>query len=168
MYKTFINIIFKLNLFTAGKYFVHLEPGIFSNCSNLQFVTLLNTLRSIPGWFFEDCTALTHFQIPESVQWVGEDVSPGSGLCSVTIPDNICNIIWGAFRDCVCHERVIIHPTDLYCYNNIFYNCPVLSVIMIAPWLWPQSFVSMNGHPKFIFKFFRQYLTQILDGDGGG
>jgi len=39
---------------------------------------------------------------------------------------------------------------------------------MIAPWLWPKLFASMNGQLDFLFPLFRQYHTQILDGGGGG
>ena len=47
--------------------------------------------------------------------------------------------------------------------NNIFVDCPSLSVIKIYPWLWPKLFALMDGHPDFIFKFFRQYQTHIFD-----
>mmetsp|Transcript_23599 Transcript_23599/g.26291 ORF Transcript_23599/g.26291 Transcript_23599/m.26291 type:complete len:247 (+) Transcript_23599:229-969(+) len=142
---------------------IELGHNIFSCCTNLQFVTLPQNLLSIPEGCFEDCTSLTHLQIPVSVTEIGHHALCGSGLRSVTISKNVHQIDQGAFENCAFLERVTIYSTNLNLSNDIFVNCPLLSTIMIAPWLWPKLFASMNRHPEFMFKFFRQYQTQIFD-----
>ena len=146
---------------------VELGRNMFSGCTDLRSVTLPQDLQSIPLWFFQGCTSLTHLQIPESVVEIRSNAFRGSALQSITIPENVQQIHQDAFRDCAFLERVTIHSTNLTMDNNIFANCPTLSTIMIAPWLWPTLFASMNEHPDFIFKFFRQYPTQIFNGGGG-
>jgi len=142
---------------------VELGYYMFRDCSDLRFVTLPHNLRSIPAGFFYDCTSLAHLQIPVSVTEIEVRAFRGSGLRSVTISENVRQISWAAFRDCAFLERITFRSTNIYLHNAIFVNCPLLSTIMIAPWLWPKLFASMKEHPEFIFKFLRHYQTQILD-----
>jgi hypothetical protein len=106
---------------------------------------------------------LTDIQIPSSVERIGKNAFLGSGLLSIKISENVHQIGSEAFRNCSSLKKVTIHSTNLDLANGIFVDCPPLSMIMIAPWLWPKLFVSMDEHPEFIFKFFRQYQTQIFD-----
>ena len=140
------------------------EVGCYmlSGCSNLRFVTLPHNLRSIPHGFCQDCTALVRIHIPDSIEEIEGYAFNGSGLWSLEILGNLHRIGFMAFDGCSSLKKVVIHSTDLNLASDIFANCPSLTVIMIAPWLWPTLFNSMNGHPEFIFKFFRQYNTQIL------
>mmetsp|Transcript_38285 Transcript_38285/g.41513 ORF Transcript_38285/g.41513 Transcript_38285/m.41513 type:complete len:366 (-) Transcript_38285:18-1115(-) len=120
-------------------------------------------LRSIPFECFRDCTSLTHLQIPESVEEIEARASYGSGVRSVTIPENVHRIDRDAFRNCAFLEKVTIHSTNLNMETNIFTDCPTLSVIQMYPWLWPTLFASMKGQKDFLFKFFRHYHTKIFD-----
>jgi len=128
-------------------------------------IILPPNLYTISECCFEDCISLTHVRIPDSVEQIEESALDGSGLRSITIPKNIREIGSKAWQNCSSLERVTFHSSsNLTMANNILGNCPVLSVIKIAPWLWPTLFVSMNEHhPEFIFKFFRQYHTKIFD-----
>jgi len=139
--------------------------GMFSGCSHLRLITLPHNLRSIPRLCFEDCTSLTTIPIPPSVEVIEEDAFSGSAIQTMVLLENVHQIDQEAFRDCLCLQKVTFHhaTTTLNLASNIFENCPSLTVLMIAPWLWPKLFASMNGHPDFICKFFRQYHTKILD-----
>mmetsp|Transcript_45810 Transcript_45810/g.46467 ORF Transcript_45810/g.46467 Transcript_45810/m.46467 type:complete len:154 (+) Transcript_45810:455-916(+) len=136
---------------------------MFWGCSTLRFVTLPQNLRSIRARFFKDCTSLTNIRIPPSVEVVEESAFCRSGIQSLVILENVHQIDREVFRDCAFLKKVIIHSTDLNLATDIFRNCPSLTVLMIAPWLWSKFFVSMNGHPEFVFNFFRQYHTKIFD-----
>merc|ERR1712238_75399 len=136
---------------------------MFSGCPSLRIVTLPQNVRSIPVRFLRGCISSTEIHIPESVELIGEGALEGSGIQSIEIPKNVHQIGVAACRNCSFLERVTIHSTTLTLANNIFSKCPALSVIMIAPWLWPKLFASMNVRPEFIFKFFRHYQTQIFD-----
>merc|ERR1712238_548024 len=127
-------------------------------------IILPPNLQSIPRWCFGNCMSLTHIRIPPSVQQIGERALSGSDLRSIEIPETVHRIGREACSDCAALERVTFHSsTNLIMDNDIFTNCPLLSVIQIAPWLWPKLFASMNGQPDFIFRFYRQYHTQIFD-----
>ena len=203
---------------------IELGAGIFSFCSDLQFVTLPQNLQSIPEGCFHLCTSLTNLRIPTTVEEIGEGAFSRSGIQSIkileqdefipgmiTLPPNLRSISKNCFRncqafttiqlpfsvkeiakhafrgsglrsihfsenvnrigpeacqDCLFLKKVTFHSsTNLTMANNIFANCPSLSIILIYPWLWPKLFASMNGHPEFLFQFYRQYQTQIFDFD---
>merc|ERR1712238_490239 len=117
-------------------------------------IILPPNLQSIPRMCFYDCKSLTHIRIPPSVQQIEAGAFSGSGVRSIEITETVRGIGFEAFRNCASLQTVIIHSTQLTLANNILAHCPTLSTIMIAPWLWPTLFVSMNEHPEFIFQFF--------------
>jgi len=127
-------------------------------------IMLPPNLRTIPNECFENCKSIAHVQIPESVEEIEEDSFCGSSLQSIVISENVHHIRWMAFQDCSFLERVTIHSSNnLTMADNIFANCPALSVIKMYPWMWPKLFASMNEYPDFILKFCRHYQTQIFD-----
>ena len=60
----------------------------FASCSGLQSVTLSNTLTSIGNWAFYMCTSLHSLTLPNSLTTIGNWAFLGTGLRSLTIPDN--------------------------------------------------------------------------------
>ena len=127
-------------------------------------IILPPNLHSIADGCFIKCKSLTQIRIPPSVQKIGAGALSGSDLRSIEIPETVHRIGREALRDCSSLQEVTFHSsTTLLMDNDILAHCPLLSVIKIAPWLWPTLFSSMNGHPEFIFKFFRQYHTKIFD-----
>ena len=131
-------------------------------------IILPPNVRSIPRMCFMNCMSLTHIRIPPSVQQIGERALSGSDLRSIEIPETVHRLGREACSDCASLERVTFHSsTNLIMDNDIFANCPLLSVIKIAPWLWPKLFASMNGQPDFIFRFYRHYHTRIFDFNDG-
>jgi len=142
---------------------IELGYGMFWGCSNLRFVTLPHNVRSIPARFFMGCTLFAAIRIPPSVQRIERDAFSGSAIQSIVMLEKVHQIDREAFKNCAFLERVTIHSTNLNLATDIFVNCPLLSVIKMYPYLWPTLFASMNEHPEFIFKFFREYQTQIFD-----
>ena len=139
--------------------------AILENDENIPDTVMLPpNLQVISECCFHNCQSLTNIRIPDSVQQIEEDAFSRSGLRSIEIPETVQQIDQEACADCSSLERVTMHSSNnLIMANDIFANCPSLSVILMYQWLWPKLFVSMNGHPDFILKFFRQYQTQIFD-----
>ena len=174
-----------------------IEAGAFS-CSGISSMKVSEEDEFIPGTImlppnvrsisencFSNCQAFTNIRIPLSVEDIEADAFSDSGLCSIEISENVHQIGVGACRNCLFLERVTFHSsTNLTMTNNIFANCPLLSVINMYPWLWPKLFALMdddddndddddddNGNARnnksrqsdFIFQFFRQYHTKIFN-----
>merc|ERR1712238_365561 len=102
-------------------------------------------LQIISWCCFSNCQALTNIRIPLSVEKIGMNAFSDSGLRSIEISENVNQIGEGACQNCLFLERVTFHSsTNLILANDIFDNCPLLSVITMYPWLWPKLFASMN------------------------
>ena len=64
-------------------------------------MTIPDSVTSIGGWAFANCSSLTSVTIPDGVITIGSYAFHGcSSLTSVTIPDSVTSIGEGAFRGC--------------------------------------------------------------------
>ena len=73
----------------------------FSNCSGLTSITIPESVTSIGSSAFAGCRDLTSITIPESVTSIGyEAFQSCSGLTSITIPESVTSIGNYAFQYC--------------------------------------------------------------------
>ena len=80
---------------------------LIAGCMN---TTIPNSVTSIGGCAFGECSSLTSITIPDGVTSIGEDAFNGcSGLTSITIPHSVTSIGYCAFSRCDNLEEV-------YCY----------------------------------------------------
>ena len=71
----------------------------FKNCSNLQSVTLPNSITSISTDAFYYCTKLGSINLPEGLQTIYTDAFRYCNLTSVTIPSTVTTIYKNAFQN---------------------------------------------------------------------
>ena len=86
---------------------VTIEPNVilgsyvFSGCTSLTSITILEGVTEIGSYVFSGCTGLTSITIPESVTEIGESTFEGcTGLTSITIPESVTEIGQYAFYGC--------------------------------------------------------------------
>ena len=103
----------------------------FRNCSGLTSVTIPNSVTSIGDEAFEGCSGLTAVTIPNSVTSIGSEVFRGcSGLTSVTIPNSVTSIGSYAFYGCKNLKQITCYATYENGLptlgSNVFsYNCTI-------------------------------------------
>jgi len=102
----------------------------FADCSGLTSVTIPNSVTSI-GWYaFADCSSLTSVTIPNSVTSIGDGVFAGcSSLTSVTIPNSVTSIELGAFSNCSSLTAVTIGNSVTSIGKSAFAYCSSLTSI---------------------------------------
>ena len=86
----------------GGKSVIAVGDGpVFENPSQINSVSLPDSLREI-GWSaFENCDSLTSITIPDSVTDIGSSAFKYcSSLTSITIPDSVTSIGESTFRGC--------------------------------------------------------------------
>ena len=83
--------------------------GCFRSCSHLSSIQLPNGLEELGDRCFMNCSSLTSIQFPQTLKYIGGGPSGstqeggvffGCGLASVTFPNSLQAIEWGAFRGC--------------------------------------------------------------------
>ena len=93
-----------------------------------------NSVTSIGGWAFFDCSGLTSVTIPNSVTSIGDGAFFGcSGLMSVTIPNSVTEIGWFAFFGCSGLTSVTIGNSVTSIGDGAFSDCSGLTEITSHP-----------------------------------
>ena len=109
----------------------------FSNCKNLQEVSISNGISTIRKYTFEGCTSLQSITIPDNVLSIESSAFEGcSSLQNITIPSNVLSIGNYAFNGCLSLADVIIADRETtlstgnggYGYDELFSDCPLKSV----------------------------------------
>ncbi len=114
----------------------------FYNCSGLISVTIPNSVTSIGGSAFYNCSGLTEVIIPNSVTSIGNYAFYGcSGLTSVTIPNGVTAIGYRAFDGCSGLTSVTIPNSVTSIGKQAFYNCSSLTSVEI-----PNSVTSIGDY----------------------
>lgn len=104
----------------------------FHDCSNLTNVTIPEGVTSIGYCAFEDCYSLTNVTIPESVTSIGNKAFEGChSLESVTIPEGVTSLASHIFYSCTGLESVTIHESVTSIGDGAFRNCSRLTNVTI-------------------------------------
>ncbi len=95
-----------------------LATNLFQGCESLNQITLGEDVTIIGNNWFRDCTALTAFTIPGTVEKINDYAFSGTGITSIEIPTDV-EILKGAFADTKISEVTI--PEGLtYLGDNVF------------------------------------------------
>lgn len=93
----------------------------FSNCNSLNSVILPETLTSIGSSVFQNCISLNRITLPSDVSKIGLGSFSGcSSLESISIPAGVTTIGSSAFKDCTSLSKVDI--TDIVKWCNISFG----------------------------------------------
>ncbi|MBQ9070933.1 MAG: leucine-rich repeat domain-containing protein [Clostridia bacterium] len=91
----------------------------FEDCTSLTSVTLGNSVTSIGDGAFAYCTSLTSIIIPDSVTSIGNSAFEScTSLTSIIIPDSVTSIGNSAFESCTSLTSVYYNGTA-EAWNNI-------------------------------------------------
>lgn len=85
-----------------------ISQGTFKNCTSLQYFPFekLKNLTSIDDEAFSGCEKLTEVNLPDTVRYIDSSAFAGTGLTSLTIPQNAERVDSGAVKDCTKLEEV--------------------------------------------------------------
>ena len=105
----------------------------FLDCSSLTSVTIPYRVTSIGRYAFDGCTSLTSVTIPDSVTSIRDSVFCNCrSLTSVTIPDGVTIINDAVFNGCTSLTSVTIPDSVTSIGGSAFYNCTSLTDVYYA------------------------------------
>ena len=113
--------------FDELKYFTgitKIRDYAFYNCTELESVTIPNSVTKIGVYAFYNCSSLESITIPESVTSIGSNAFYGCrSLTSITIPDSVTSIGDKVFRNCTSITSVTIPNSITEIGESAFYGC---------------------------------------------
>ena len=126
--------------FTLPNNMTTVPDGLFQGCTALKSVTLHNGVTSIGLRAFEGCTELKSIVLPDEVTTIAQGAFKGSGLTSITIPQNVTLLgeldghtsDYGVFQGCASLEKVTLPATLKAIGMNAFKDCTDLTAITVA------------------------------------
>ena len=114
----------------------------FESCSELQSLTIGNSVKSIGNGAFASCSALQSLTIPDSVTSIGQNAFERcSELQSVSIGDGVTSIGTWAFYYCSALQSVTIGNSVTSISPYAFQECSALQSVTI-----PDSVTSIGNY----------------------
>ena len=104
----------------------------FDNCSALTSINIPNSVNLIGNYAFQICSALTTINIPNSVTLIKNGIFNGcSALTSIVIPNSVTSIGFEAFGACSALTSIVIPNSVTSIGSSAFYWCTALKSVII-------------------------------------
>lgn len=101
----------------------------FSNCENLRYVKLSESLKVIENWVFYGCLNLIDITIPKSVATIKDNAFGNCfSFTSITIPNSVTNIEYDTFRNCLNLGSIEIPKSVTSIGNNALVDCNKITI----------------------------------------
>ncbi len=120
-----------LNKIIFGDKVEHIPAYLCYKCSNVQDITLPETLVSVGENAFYGCMLVEKLEIPASCKFVGDYAFRGMGLQSLFIPSTIESLGIYAFSNNKNLEWVVIAKDPFQHPNGLFNSCDKLQAIYL-------------------------------------
>jgi len=116
----------------------------FYNCSQLNSVTLPNSVVSIGKEAFSGCSNLTTIHLPDSITTINDYTFCNTGLDSIIIPNTVTSIGASAFFSCKNLTSIVFSDSLKSIGSSAFSECSELEQANL-----PNS-VTQIGHHAFV------------------
>ena len=137
--------------------------NILSGCTALTSIKLPSTMQSIPEGLLEGCSSLTSFTFPSGVTSIGWNAFNGTGLTSITLPDELNSIGGFAFANCTALPSIAFPEKLQRIDNSAFYGCSALtSVETSASYIGDNAFNNCTNLTNVTL--FASYLETMTPG----
>lgn len=104
----------------------YLGAKVFAGCKSLHQVVLPYSMREISDQAMEDCTMLKSITLPTGLERIGDYAFRGTGLRTVTLPENVYWLGDGVFEACKNLDHVKIPRNIERIPDRMFAECTSL------------------------------------------
>lgn len=94
--------------------------------------TIPEGITGIDNNAFSNCANLQHISLPNTLQWIGYNAFTGTDIVSLTLPENVNSVGEGAFNSCSSLRDVKVLSDNIEFGNSSFSNCSSLETITLS------------------------------------
>ncbi len=126
-----------------------LFDDLFKGHTELETVSIPDTVTQIGGFVFDGCTSLRAVTLPAALEDLWQYAFVRSSIEEIVIPDRGGSIIPFTFKDCRNLRRVVCGRNVTKIYDNAFAGCDALQEFRHSP----QTEISPNAFttlPRFV------------------
>ena len=120
-------------------------PALFTGCSELKSVNLADTITSISGSPFMNCSKLTSVNIPKGISVINSVFSGCTGLTTIEIPSSVTTIGYCAFSGCTGLTSITLPESVTAIGSSAFYGCTALKNVNLPSKLEVIGSNAFNG-----------------------
>ena len=111
----------------------NISGGAFSNCVNLESVSIPASAKSIGSYAFENCCNLESISIPNSVARIGDAAFRNCiKLSTLSLPEGVEYLGWRAFGECPNLKSISIPSSMKEIDHEAFWGCDSLAEVHIS------------------------------------
>lgn len=125
-----------------------IKDNAFNNCANLTSVTLSQNLQRIEASAFCYCSMLENLIFPETLEFIGNGAfNMCTTFTKLVIPKSVKEIEFYAFAWCTGMQELYIYNTLEHLGQGVIYSCSKLKVyteFASAPSTWHENFNPSN------------------------
>lgn len=155
----------QINKVTLPNSLKEIGTSTFSRCEELTSVNISESVTKIPTYCFYNCPKLESITIPDNVQSIGESAFLScSSLESINIPSGVTSIPSRAFEDCSALKLVTLHDNVSYIGASAFKNCSSLENISFPASLNFIGTDAFNGCESFTEVYISPNVTSLGSG----
>ncbi len=144
--KAAFNYCTELNSVTIPQSVITISERAFFYCSSLKSVSIPNGVIFIGDHAFEGCTNLSSVNIPTEITSIGIGVfSSCESLKNVTLPSKVTSIGGSAFSHCISLESIEFPDGVTNIERDAFYGCSGLEYVVIPNSLTSIGYMAFEG-----------------------
>ena len=104
----------------------------FMGCTSLQEIKVPDSVTKIGNSAFQYCTSLKNIQLSDCITTIGGGAFYESGLTSITLPAKLICLESSTFERCNSLTTVIIPKSVTKIASNVFKDCNILSTVFYS------------------------------------
>lgn len=126
----------------------------FRGCENLSSVDLSN-VNFVSDSAFEHCASLESVTFCDEISFIGSRAFADTGLKTVEISGDECDVYDSAFADCADLTKVNFNDGVSYLGANLFTDCPSLETVFISKTVEYIDYYAFNDCQEVTFEIIK-------------
>ncbi len=141
----------KIKSVTIPESVYSIDGYAFADCTGLENLIYSEGLVTIGDGAFRGCKSLTEFKAPSTLSYIGQNAFHGAAaINNAVLSGDRLTVSYNAFKSCTSLNYVLMTGGVMQLYDNAFDGCTALEGVSVAPETKDISSSALSGCPKAV------------------